>query len=36
MAHVPTVATTQLELLTFRQALEAANTPCWAPEEAIP
>ena len=28
MAHVPTVATTQLELLTFRQALEAANTPC--------
>ena len=27
MAHVPTVATTELELLTFRQALEAANTP---------
>ena len=27
MAHVPTVATTQLELLTFRQALDAANTP---------
>ena len=27
MAHVPTVATTQLKLLTFRQALEAANTP---------
>ena len=28
MAHIPTVATTELELLTFRQALEAANTPC--------
>ena len=27
MAHVPTVATTELELLTFREALEAANTP---------
>ena len=27
MAHVPTVATTELTLLTFRQALEAANTP---------
>lgn len=27
MAHVPTVATTELELLTFRQALEAANAP---------
>ena len=27
MAHVPTVATTELELLTFRQALDAANTP---------
>ena len=27
MAHIPTVATTELELLTFRQALEAANTP---------
>ena len=27
MAHVPTVATTELALLTFRQALEAANTP---------
>ena len=27
MAHVPSVATTELELLTFRQALEAANTP---------
>ena len=27
MAHVPTIATTELELLTFRQALEAANTP---------
>ena len=27
MAHIPTVATTQLELLTFRQALDAANTP---------
>ena len=27
MAHIPTVATTQLELLTFRQALEAANAP---------
>ena len=27
MAHVPTVATTELRLLTFRQALEAANTP---------
>lgn len=27
MAHVPAVATTELELLTFRQALEAANTP---------
>ena len=27
MAHVPTVATRDLELVTFRQALEAANTP---------
>ena len=27
MAHVPTVSTTELTLLTFRQALEAANTP---------
>ena len=27
MAHVPTVATTELALLTFREALEAANTP---------
>ena len=27
MAHVPTIATTELELLTFREALEAANTP---------
>lgn len=27
MAHIPTVATTELELLTFREALEAANTP---------
>ena len=27
MAHIPSVATTELELLTFRQALEAANTP---------
>ena len=27
MAHIPTVATTELELLTFRQALDAANTP---------
>ena len=27
MAHVPTVATRELELVTFRQALEAANTP---------
>ena len=27
MAHIPSVATTELELLTFRQALDAANTP---------
>lgn len=27
MAHVPSVATSQLELVTFRQALAAANTP---------
>lgn len=27
MAHIPSVATTELRLLTFRQALEAANTP---------
>lgn len=27
MAHIPSVATSQLELLTFRQALAAANTP---------
>ena len=27
MAHVPKGATNQLELVTFRQALEAANTP---------
>lgn len=27
MAHIPSVATTELELVTFRQALEAANTP---------
>ena len=27
MAHIPTVATTEIELLTFRDALEAANTP---------
>ena len=27
MAHVPTVATRELKLVTFRQALEAANTP---------
>ena len=27
MAHVPKGATAQLELVTFRQALEAANTP---------
>jgi len=26
MAHIPRVATTDLELLTFQQALEAANT----------
>ena len=25
--HIPSTATTQLELVTFRQALEAANTP---------
>ena len=25
--HIPGCATTELELLTFRQALEAANTP---------
>ena len=25
--HIPTVTTDQLELVTFRQALEAANTP---------
>jgi len=27
MAHIPSVATRDLELVTFRQALEAANTP---------
>ena len=27
MAHVPSVATRELELVTFQQALEAANTP---------
>ena len=27
MAHVPTVTTDKMELVTFRQALEAANTP---------
>ena len=27
MAHIPKGATNQLELVTFRQALEAANTP---------
>ena len=27
MAHIPSVATTELEVLTFQQALEAANTP---------
>ena len=27
MAHIPTVTTDQMELVTFRQALEAANTP---------
>lgn len=27
MAHIPAVATTELELLTFREALAAANTP---------
>ena len=27
MAHIPSVATTELELVTFRQALDAANTP---------
>ena len=26
--HIPGCDTTELELLTFRQALEAANTPC--------
>lgn len=28
MAHIPSGTTAELELLTFRQALEAANTPC--------
>ncbi len=28
MAHIPSGATAQLELLTFAQALDAANTPC--------
>ena len=27
MAHIPCGVTTDLEVLTFRQALEAANTP---------
>ena len=27
MAHIPSGATTELEVLTFQQALEAANTP---------
>ena len=27
MAHIPNGTTTQMELVTFRQALEAANTP---------
>jgi hypothetical protein len=27
MAHIPSVATKDLELVTFRQALDAANTP---------
>ena len=27
MAHIPACATSQMELVTFRQALEAANTP---------
>ena len=27
MAHIPSVETRELELVTFRQALEAANTP---------
>ena len=26
--HIPGCDTTELELLTFQQALEAANTPC--------
>ena len=28
MAHIPCGSTAQMELVTFRQALEAANTPC--------
>ena len=27
MAHIPSGTTAQMELVTFRQALEAANTP---------
>ena len=27
MAHIPSGATAELELLTFQQALDAANTP---------
>ena len=27
MAHIPSGTTAQLELVTFQQALEAANTP---------
>ena len=27
MGHIPSGTTAQLELLTFRKALEAANTP---------
>ena len=27
MMHIPSVATTQLQLVTFREALAAANTP---------
>jgi len=27
MAHIPSGATAELELLTFQQALESANTP---------
>ena len=27
MAHIPSGTTAEMELLTFRKALEAANTP---------